>query len=1513
MKNFTSLPSFLSIFILIFLFFSGEKFSTAQNYSLEFDGNSNYVKIDPLNSLYDNTNLEITVEAWIFPTDLSGRHTVFSNRFGNASDSWQLEVGTGYNHSNVVAVTGVSTWVAESDDNTINTNQWNHVAMVYQWDNDAGSSNTSIFVNGEQVALQQETDYQFAGNSDPVTIGAGTNGGSFFNGRIDEVRVWSVARSQTEIQEAMNDGLTGDENGLEAYYTMNDGSGTITSDSSPDNNTGTLKPDGSEPKWVADFSSSFNSGALEFDGTDDMINLQSPSSLDVNNTVTVEAWIYPTDLSSRQTIYSTRSGGSSGCWQFETGIGNNNNNVLAVTGPGTWVAVSEDNAVVPDEWNHVVFVKNGESDAGTFYVNGKEIPLQQQTDFTFNDNDDEKTIGNGFQGRIDEVRIWNVARSTEEIRQNMMRSLNETESGLAACFRMGEGEGTTTWDISSNSIEGAIEGNPQWVTDVFPDEAGTEDDPFTIATAFELYWLSVSPDTWDKVFQQTKNINASDFDAWNLNEGFIPIGNNDATDPVAFSGIYDGQGYGISNLMINRSGSGQNQGLFGYTDNALIKNTNIINADINAYENTGALIGNAVETEVSVCSSSGNVSGTNQTGGLVGIADQNTSVNNSYSVASVYGGTNTGGLTGKSSSEINHTYSGGTVRGDANTGGLNGNDDNSTFSASFWDKETSEQETSDGGTGKTTSEMTAQATFIDAGWDFDGESNNGTENIWSIYNNINKGYPYFSNQSVPPEVITGERDVSISPPTVTGEITSLGTSTIQDQGICWNSDGSPTIDDNKTSEGETDAPGAFTSEITGLSDLTTYYVRAYATNESGTVYGEEKELAVGTHFEGMGTENNPFKIYSLDDLKTIGEHSYYHDKYFIQMNDINAYETRNWNGGDGWNSNYTFSGGYDGQGYHISNLYVDNYSNDGTGLFKSINGGKVANLGMVDTYISAQGTSGALAGSAYNAEITNCFSSGTIKGKTSNLSGFPIKSSSLGGLIGEGFSSTFISQCYSSASVTTGTGNLDGGTWVGGLCGTLQNSTLTDSYASGSAKGYDRVGGLVGSSTENNTIANSYSIAYPSGNEYVGGLGGFISGIFPEKSFHDENKTGCNDLGASSTTEMTTRSFFTDAGWDFVEETDNGTDDIWNIDAEINNGYPFLTDQFFPHNLTTNDASDITAKSATANGEITGLGSETVTEHGICWNTSEAPTIDDSKTQEGSATETGSFSANISALHPNTTYYARAYVEDEKRITYGNEVSFTTNTRELTIEGSFSVDDKVYDETTTATINGNNLSLQDIVGDDDVDLTNITAEFEQAEAGSDITVSITNAELTGDDAGNYTLSLDGAPTSSADILSEYQLTTDSSPTDDGTTSGEGTYTEGASITVTATPETGYQFTEWTGDTQYLDDPASASTNLTMPAADVDLTANFEPEVATSINQTEQTKPQVWPNPFDDKINIENAENIERIIIVAQSGQIVFEIATPEEVINTSHFKPGVFIIQIIDDSGKVSLNKLIKK
>jgi hypothetical protein len=96
-----------------------------------------------------------------------------------------------------------------------------------------------------------------------------------------------------------------------------------------------------------------------------------------------------------------------------------------------------------------------------------------------------------------------------------------------------------------------------------------------------------------------------------------------------------------------------------------------------------------------------------------------------------------GGLVGENyNSNIIMSYSSGAVTGRGRrVGGLIGENSNTRYNsiaATFWDVETSGQPTSAGGTGKTTTEMQTAGTFLDAGWDFMDETENGTEDIWWI-------------------------------------------------------------------------------------------------------------------------------------------------------------------------------------------------------------------------------------------------------------------------------------------------------------------------------------------------------------------------------------------------------------------------------------------------------------------------------------------------------------------------------------------------------------------------------------------------------------------------------------------------------------------------------------------------------------------------------------------------------------------------------------------------------------
>jgi hypothetical protein len=139
------------------------------------------------------------------------------------------------------------------------------------------------------------------------------------------------------------------------------------------------------------------------------------------------------------------------------------------------------------------------------------------------------------------------------------------------------------------------------------------------------------------------------------------------------------------------------------------------------------------------CHSTGTVVGGSYTGGLAGLSDG--SIAASYSTGAVSGNDEVGGLAGCNAyavlgltvrGSITASYSTGFVGGRNSVGGLLGAGGPQGVTGSFWDIETSEQAASVAGTGKTTTKMQTASTFLDAGWDFEGETVNGTEDLWWI-------------------------------------------------------------------------------------------------------------------------------------------------------------------------------------------------------------------------------------------------------------------------------------------------------------------------------------------------------------------------------------------------------------------------------------------------------------------------------------------------------------------------------------------------------------------------------------------------------------------------------------------------------------------------------------------------------------------------------------------------------------------------------------------------------------
>ena len=311
---------------------------------------------------------------------------------------------------------------------------------------------------------------------------------------------------------------------------------------------------------------------------------------------------------------------------------------------------------------------------------------------------------------------------------------------------------------------------------VLPVGSGTESDPYQISSFDNLLWLSANGGS-SQHFLQTADIDAANSTTLDSGLGFQPISFN--------ASFYNGAGYKISNLFMDRpttASGGYQSGLFGLVKNgSIIRNVSVVDANIKGYQLVGVLIGALQSSSALLTSYATGVleSDGRQSGALVGNLSGGT-IKNCYSdvTLSRFGGSYTlGTISGNNYGNdlIENCYSiGGGTTIIAISHYTSGNAavkncfylDTHTYTGSNWCNSCVESSEAP----KSEVEMKTVSTYTASGWDFAGESNNGSDNVWMIDNTgvINDGYPYFNP------------DIYLPPDTTLPVITSTATASIDE-------------------------------------------------------------------------------------------------------------------------------------------------------------------------------------------------------------------------------------------------------------------------------------------------------------------------------------------------------------------------------------------------------------------------------------------------------------------------------------------------------------------------------------------------------------------------------------------------------------------------------------------------------------------------------------------------------------------------------------------------------------
>ncbi len=201
---------FLSILLLSFSNIN------AQNRVLSFDGVDDYIDVQPSVPSFSSV---ITIEAWIKTTASKGENDIICWGGQNA-DNVQFRTSGGKLQLGLDDY-GVG-WQVVENSQLVNTGEWIHIAAV------KNGTAVSLYVNG---ILDGSGTLSASLSLSSFVIGRYGGSNYYYDGFIEEIRIWSDVRTLSEIQDNMNKQLVGNEAGLVAYYKLNETTGTTANDS----------------------------------------------------------------------------------------------------------------------------------------------------------------------------------------------------------------------------------------------------------------------------------------------------------------------------------------------------------------------------------------------------------------------------------------------------------------------------------------------------------------------------------------------------------------------------------------------------------------------------------------------------------------------------------------------------------------------------------------------------------------------------------------------------------------------------------------------------------------------------------------------------------------------------------------------------------------------------------------------------------------------------------------------------------------------------------------------------------------------------------------------------------------------------------------------------------------------------------------------------------------------------------------------------------------------------------
>ncbi len=425
---------------------------------LYFDGTNDYVN----SGTGPKPTSAITMTAWVRPTVVDGAvHNVIDHHEGY---EFQERDDANWRTYIKLSTSGWQTAICTSI--TVQPNQWYFVSGTY----DSSTGLIKTYVDGEFCQSTGGFTGQtiaYTGTDETAIGGMNDATGRFFEGFIDEVKIYEYARSDAQIKADYLAGQSGapsgvgasfgggqqqaDSEGLVGYWTM-DETATPSLDSSGNGLSGT---------WVGTANDMVGKygNAISLDGDSDYIDLGSNQTL-ATGASTVSLWFNSSEVIAGNLYNFIGDDGFTTNLAYFTIY----QSKIAIWNKGGQEGAKwyyGDTTILPNTWYFVVLTSDG---AGNYqvYLNGHEDSTWANMG-TDDDNLVVRYIGRGstsrfFKGKIDNVKIYNIARTADQIMKEY-----KTGPGPVAYYDFEEGSGVNLYDKSSNGYNSDSFGSdPAW-------------------------------------------------------------------------------------------------------------------------------------------------------------------------------------------------------------------------------------------------------------------------------------------------------------------------------------------------------------------------------------------------------------------------------------------------------------------------------------------------------------------------------------------------------------------------------------------------------------------------------------------------------------------------------------------------------------------------------------------------------------------------------------------------------------------------------------------------------------------------------------------------------------------------------------------------------------------------------------------------------------------------------------------------------------------------------------------